>query len=1031
MYDNTSKIFYPYTTSTAYINPYSSDRQGGELITEYNQRNSLNTLCKKEMQFQEYATALEAELNDTFGDDQVVDETTGEIQKISAGLYSFVKTKYAMLEYWKATVLATGVQDEHDFDLECTSDELRVKRGKALIMGYNVESLTEIQLDMNDVLTNRDVQDVESPSHHQASDPIVTKFVKLAVMYVTDGAHDERLNPPLDEVYKSVAVVVDDEMPMENELLLGTITRSKSGKLLVTQNPVKTRLLPLDVVAGAEGYDELINTANMEDGHIYGLKKDAEHHITDITTKIWLDTGSNIAKLLKGLSAQPETATVDYHKNTRALIATRSINGSDGSVEDALRSSGGTYPAINWTQIYALEEDANATVEHRSIYYPFAYCDDEVIIKTELPRPSDTASKQYVYTDPKFPEIHGRKGNGGFMTGQQAFMLEKAYAHAAYPEDVGTQYGPFMSVAEAASWFAGHPEKEYKEKDYFWVINDTIDGVLASYGTVSGTVSGNVAGVVTGTVAGSVTVTGEVTGEVEGSTVESDPKPITGTLVNSTLTNSTATLASTVVTGNVSGNATGLVSGQLDSFAQNVSARYVCVYSGQQEPGLNKGVHCIAHKLEYGTDGQPPTTVGDDYIIVPGNGEAWFVVQAVERGFGVPATAETFGLVKAALEGESTPTTLLDVITNKTTGRLNVNQLLYELILNGGYETDTRADINLYPGGSTEALSHKKYTSSSVTIHLLGKLTEWEALDDTAKTLKNVRGHVILDYTELAKNETEYNDYAGGIIFNMEDVDYVTLAGNNLVTGTNLPTRPFKFGFDHCIVDTPFFENIGKWHASSFTSGSNTIELNNPWMTVDKIFSENEYIKNKLYTRFSSVTMGENGVSSAMMDMWIQYENTQPDNKSVDYCWKSRLRVNFPPLMCEFESTAEGSVTTGNINLSTIQYIPSDLSMKIGATAGVHEVITAQNEASQVYTPSGNLLATVDWSYNTHYDVSNAPSEQLYLNLYMKNSSGEPMQKISNLKFRVPVQVTRMSDNSSVWYASYEAMYQTEPEVVT
>ena len=45
LYDSDDRVFYPFTTENAYINPYSSDRVGGELITEYNQRNALNTIC--------------------------------------------------------------------------------------------------------------------------------------------------------------------------------------------------------------------------------------------------------------------------------------------------------------------------------------------------------------------------------------------------------------------------------------------------------------------------------------------------------------------------------------------------------------------------------------------------------------------------------------------------------------------------------------------------------------------------------------------------------------------------------------------------------------------------------------------------------------------------------------------------------------------------------------------------------------------------------------------------------------------------
>ena len=49
--DSDDRVFYPFTTENAYINPYSSDRIGGELITEYNQRNAFNTICKKDMNY--------------------------------------------------------------------------------------------------------------------------------------------------------------------------------------------------------------------------------------------------------------------------------------------------------------------------------------------------------------------------------------------------------------------------------------------------------------------------------------------------------------------------------------------------------------------------------------------------------------------------------------------------------------------------------------------------------------------------------------------------------------------------------------------------------------------------------------------------------------------------------------------------------------------------------------------------------------------------------------------------------------------
>ena len=443
-----------------------------------------------------------------------------------------------------------------------------------MINGYNIDSTVEIALDINEVFPASDMDPVVvRRSEQNTANPIVSKFIKLAVLYTTNGEHDERLNPPVDGEYKSVAIVVNDELLKDNELLLGTITRSDLGEIFLFENPLKTRILPLDAVAGAEGYDELVNTANMEDKHIYGLRSDAEHHITDITSKLWLDNDSNIAKLLKGLSAQTETATVDYHKNTRALITTEGAGYNDGSgdINSALKATYGDYPAIVWYQMYALEDDANATIERREIYYPFAYCNDTVIQKEEVPRPRTSAPKQYVYNDMSCPEISGRTGKAGFMTGQQAFMLEKAYKHCVQPTDAGTQYGPFINLDDAVQWFASHSGIEYKVGDYFWVINDSIvvenKTITSSFGTVSGTVTGNVSGTVTGQVTGTTEYNGQLTGAVTGTVSTEPPKTVTGD-VTGTATG-TAVMENTAVVGNVSGTTAGVVTGQLTDLTQN------------------------------------------------------------------------------------------------------------------------------------------------------------------------------------------------------------------------------------------------------------------------------------------------------------------------------------------------------------------------------------------------------------------------------------------------------------------------------
>ena len=73
------------------------------------------------------------------------------------------------------------------------------------------------------------------------------------------------------------------------------------------------------------------------------------------------------------------------------------------------------------------------------------------------------------------------------------------------------------------------------------------------------------------------------------------------------------------------------------------------------------------------------------------------------------------------------------------------------------------------------------------------------------------------------------------------------------------------------------------------------------------------------------------------------------------------------------------------------------------------------------------MLAVVDWGYNTHNEIGSTPEEKLYFNLYMKNSSGDARQRISNFSVRVPVQVINGTNNSPNQYATYESVYQTTP----
>lgn len=1035
--DSNSRVWYAYSNRDSYVVPYSSDRTGGELITEYNQRIALNTLCSRRADLSDYAKTVRDRINGRYGVSTVVDQTTGETELVSAGLNSFINYHlYSNPSNWLFNAFATGTQSDTDFELTVLGNgSIQISRGSAIINGYCVESTIAIELSASDVLSVADVDAAASNPEQVASNPIVSKFIKLGMMYVdsTGNTHDERLNPPVDGLYMSVAIIVDDSLPDASQLLLGTVTRNKAGTFLVVNNTAKTRILPIDAVSGAENYDTLLGAGDAEAGHIYGIGvlPGASGYLRDITDTLWLNKNSTIAKLIRGLAAQPDGATVDPKKTTRGIITTVGLNQGEGDVTQALKIDGGPsndYPSIFYQQAYATDEDASAKIEARDTHFPFANSKSTLsgsnIIEKVLcePIPISGAVRHYDYHDVRFPELDFEKGGtSGFMTSQQAYMIEKTYAYMCNPDSQHRQYGPFRSVSEAADWFREHSTIRYELGDYFWVINDDLKMVTAGTTVATDdptlkaveTSFGNIAGTLTGAMSGTVT------GEVSGTTDSGPTIAVRGT-----------------VTGNVSGTAAGNVTGTFASITQYVSARYSCIYSG--ETTSTTGVSRIVRYATQNPTGGPTDKYSEDTEARGGvvNGDstkAWFALQSVERGFGIPASSEMYGLVKCPADTETSDP--MAVVKSTSDGNLKITKSLYTTIQNNGYQLNTDEAPTFYISVPRDLSEFSKtYFTGTATFVLNGDASLWEQAVDEFKTLSDIKGHVVLDYRNVTVNKNNDQQYFGGNIFTLRNVDYVTLLGDTTPTTSDLASRTstaaLKLTVDHCVVDTPFFTNIGHWYSSQFVSGSNTLELSNPWMRVDKVFTVNDNISNQLEARFASITMGEKGVTSAEMDIRIRYEANVNNSNSVDNCWASLKRIKFPPMMFQFENITpetmdNSTVSTGSVDLHTIQYIPDKLILKIGATAGVHEVLNVAN--SEQYVVSGNLLAVVDWGYNTHNEIGSTPEEKLYFNLYMKNSSGDARQRISNFNVRVPVQILNGANNLHNQYAPYEALYQDTP----
>jgi hypothetical protein len=296
-----------------------------------------------------------------------------------------------------------------------------------------------------------------------------------------------------------------------------------------------------------------------------------------------------------------------------------------------------------------------------------------------------------------------------------------------------------------------------------------------------------------------------------------------------------------------------------------------------------------------------------------------------------------------------------------------------------------------------------------------GNASEWRANLDTTGTLAHIRGNITLDFSEVVED----GNRTDGLLLHLVDLDHVKLVGDNVATTEHVSTETLLFGVDHCVVDKYFFTNIGEWKYSQFISGGNTLELDLPWMEVTNVFTSSG-VDNSLMCKFSSVTMGEEGVCAAQMDIWVKHAGWKDYSGNIDRMWSSSAYLKYPPLFFEHDLSEDGSQLS-TINKHTIQYIPDNLNLKISGTSGVHQ---AYDENNSEYVPSGNLLVNLNWEYNGNPTVADEPGGKIYLNLYMKNASpDDKKQNFSNLRFRANVQVIRLDNNGMSESVSYAELY--------
>lgn len=401
--------------------------------------------------------------------------------------------------------------------------------------------------------------------------------------------------------------------------------------------------------------------------------------------------------------------------------------------------------------------------------------------------------------------------------------------------------------------------------------------------------------------------------------------------------------------GQMTVQATGQVAfnGTMDSYTQNVSARYV-----------------------YMKDWDNSTDTREVY--------GWFR-QCVLRGFATPATYDYYGFVRP--NSKSVP----GGIIMDDTGHLKLRDEDINALDMAGWKICEESQLSITPEG--EGLSTYDCPASlegvwfinPVTIILKGE--GWDS--NTVVPLNRMRGDITLDITQAVPAE------GASALINCNDVNKITIQAN--IDKNTLTSN--KINVNDCIVTTHNFNSIHRWLSSRFDSGSNVATVDNPWVTIDNPFT-NEY-DNTIQTRFVTITRGEYGIVSGELDIWVKIPDwtTSEVNESVRL--KSMEKLKFPPFLIRLDD---------NGNIAERQDIPSNSEtlLKVSGTGGTHRIYqTPTDEDSDSYILSGNFVCTVDWRNEDYFSLAGR----------VLNESGDRNHGLFDVRFRALVQFVDSNDS--------------------
>lgn len=1012
-----------FSAGNSYITPYASSIDGGELISEFNLRASLNVIGWKTVTIEELGITYESWL--------------------------------------------TGTRSDNDLKLTRHNSNLNISNGKFLIRGYYGELLQTLTVPLDDLITLEEVSN--------SSNNTVRKYIKIRVIVSPDSTtHGERLVPPVGNTYYGLDLVVDSVKPDSYDLLLGwlirTNTKEERDNFTIVNNPLKSRILDLDKIVGAEKSKDWIIPPASEDGNIYGVKKGEEGSLIAISDWLWLAYNSPLGRYLRHFAWNAIDADNGY-------IGKDKHNGKmlGCLVSFAEEDSEGTpkmFRVYTNPDSYKIEyrvlKDGSKSIDAYDVKSL------EVPLVTYVGRPKGI-EKEVLGTDVV-------DGKAGLLSPSTLKYIDTILRGAEnWSPNGGREFGPFQTTSQADTWFRGHKDTITPQfGDYYWVLDDVYkveDTHKGNFGTVSGTAETVIMGTspssnasltlslptgITGEVVvndtevqlhgvgqeamvlsvGETTLGGTFNAEIPpvdvdlefenqtvnfpvevtleestGGTENPTPGQPNKTVLNGTASGSIDNVAikgttkrATTTQGNVTGtlnptdftwsapefdikaNVTGRVpstmnfvpnmetisgqigqltvqatgqvafNGKIDSYTQNVSARYVYIRDWDKE-----------------LDAENPN---------PEPAGKW-VRQCVLRGFATPATYEYYGFVRP--NDNSVP----GAVIMDETGHLKLRDEDVNALNMAGWKICTESQIVITPEGEGNsydcpAALEGVWFLNPVTIILRGD--SWNS--DTVVPLNRIRGDVTLDITQASAQE------GATALINCNDINQLTIYAGML---GNLTTN--KINVTDCIVTTHNFNSIYRWKSSRFDSGSNIAVVDNPWVTIENPFT-NDY-DNSLQVRFVTLTRGEYGIISGELDVWVKIADwtTAKVNESVRL--KSIEKLKFPPFLLKLD---------GNGNIIERQDVPSNSEMllKISGTGGTHRIYQGGSETDDAFLLSGNFVSTVDWKNEDYFSLTGR----------VLNESGDRNHGLFDMRFRALVQFVDPNDPISQ-SVSYGAVYGT------